>query len=116
MSSPEYEHLHARSVALLSQARQRGVRFWLDEGQLRYSGPSGSLSREEISQLRDFRSQIIALLEAADGSSDPNDYTTPLVPVCAPLAFSQLAHWNVHQLHNLPFRRGTASVDRKSVV
>lgn len=112
MSSPEYEHLHARSVALLSQARQRGVRFWLDEGQLRYSGPSGSLSREEISQLRDFRSQIIALLEAADGSSDPNDYTTPLVPVCAPLAFSQLAHWNVHQLHNLPFRRGTASVTR----
>ena len=95
----------------LSLARAKGIRFWLDNGQLRYSGPRNALNHEEISRLRDLRDQIIALLEIADETATAGiDFASSPRLKRAPLTFSQLAHWNLRELGSRRSRRDTAVV------
>jgi hypothetical protein len=107
----ESRQLRTEEAQALSLARAKGVRFWLDNGQLRYSGPRDALSPDELSRLRSLREGIVALLERADQPVLVEaDTALPPGPPRAPLTYSQLAHWNLHQLGNHSSRRETTAV------
>jgi hypothetical protein len=102
-----------RGVVLLERAREKGVRFWLEEGRLRYKAPKNALTDQELEQLRDSKNQIVALLEedplldaTANGAQRPPDLAR------SPLAFSQLQHWKFYQLDHHPAFRHLLSVQR----
>jgi hypothetical protein len=98
---------------VLLSVRKKGVRLWSKNGQLYYKAPKGALTQEEIERLRLSRGQVVALLgrnvaeEAAELRLGPRQGLDP-----APLAFSQLAHWNLYQLRERPGMRQVASAMR----
>jgi hypothetical protein len=100
-------------AALLASTRAKGARLWSENGRLRCKAPKGALSPDEIEGLRLWKAQIAALLESAAGSAAaglPPDSNSRIAR--APLAFSQLAHWNCYQLRDRPAIRQIASALR----
>lgn len=87
------------AVDVFDIIRNRGIRLWLDSGQLRYQAAQGALTREDIELLRTSKAQIIEYLQAAKLHR-------------APLAFSQRAHWRMYRLDNRPAIRQVASATR----
>ena len=84
---------------LLLIARLKGAVLWSENGQLRYRAPKGALTDEEIEGLRSNRGPIISLLGKT--GAKPGVEPDPLLRR-APLAYSQMAHWNFYQLHERP--------------
>jgi hypothetical protein len=81
----------------LTSLEKRGVRLWLEDGQLRYRASIGTLSTEELSRLRVMKTEIVrelsktsaprtdeARLEGIRAEGKPT-------PVHTPLSFQQ--HW-----------------------
>lgn len=91
--------------------RRRQVQLWLDEGQLRYRAPKGVLTPEDMECLRSARQQIVTLLQADAQPSAPG---CPRLTFDSgvPLAFSQLAHWNLYELSERRAIRQVASATR----
>jgi hypothetical protein len=101
MQRSEYE--------LLSSLSQRGVKVWLDTGQLRFKAPKGVLSQSELNELRALRKEIIELLKGAELASDlPIEPRGPACPI--PLTALQLnwRKWFVEGLGELSKRICTA--------
>lgn len=98
---------------VLGYVRKKGVRFWSENGQLHYKAPKGVLTQEEVERLRVSRGQIIALLERATAAeaAEPRLEPRPRLDR-APLAFSQLAHWHLHELSTRRAIRQIASATR----
>ena len=98
---------------VLGSVRKKGVRLWTENGRVHYKAPRGALNDEEISRLRNSRAQLVALLEGHNGSDTDTGRITPRSHrECAPLAFSQLAHWHFNRLHERPAIRQIASATR----
>lgn len=98
----QIEHTRAKEARdLINYVRQKGVRLWAQEGQLRYSSPKGSLSPDEIDGLRRLKEAILARLKSDDGA---NDTRTGLIP----LTFTQLVGWRALGLPTRPGRRQVA--------
>lgn len=103
-----------RTADVLGSVCKKGVKLWSENGKLHYRAPKGALTQEEIECLRASRGRIVALLE---GTADTQTIAEPrLEPrpqlACAPLAFSQLAHWNLYQLSRRRAIRQIASAMR----
>jgi hypothetical protein len=83
--------------AVLAIARSKGVRFWLEAGQLRYNAPKGSLTADQLAEFRSRRNDIIEfLLQAARPMRPP---LTPMPrPKEIPLSFAQQRIWFQQQL------------------
>jgi Condensation domain/TubC N-terminal docking domain len=102
-----------RIADVLGAVRQKGVRLWAENGQLRFKAPKGALTQQEVERIQLSKEEIIALLEQATalGHAEP-----PLEPradrTSAPLAFSQLAHWHLYQLSERPAFRSVACATR----
>ena len=100
-------------IKVLSNARRKGVRFWSDNGQLRYEAPRGALTHDELQEIRNSKGQIISLLERSTRSTvthtrrDIRRHTGR-----APLSFSQMAYWDAFRLHERPGIRQIASAIR----
>ncbi len=92
---------------IVRQFRSRGIRLWTERGQLRYQAPKGSVSRGHLDTLTAAKEQLIRLLET--DRTLPSRH--PIAPQ-APLAYSQLAHWNRYRLHERPSVRQIASATR----
>lgn len=102
-----------RIADVLGSVRKRGVRLWSENGQLHYKAPKGALTQEEIERLRVSRGQIVALLERATGAETAEPKLEPRPRLDrAPLAFSQLSHWNLFQLSERRAIRAVASATR----
>lgn len=102
-----------RIADVLASVRRKGVRLWSENGRLHYKASKGALTREEIDRLRVSRGQIVALLEAATGAEGAEPRLEPCPRLnCAPLAFSQLARWNLHRLNERRPMRSIASATR----
>lgn len=113
MSSAPSQGSMNKIADVVGSVREKGVRLWSENGQLHYRAPKGVLTDEEIEKLRLFRSQIVALLEMATGvATDERRTQSHLPSVRAPLAFSQLAHWNLYQLSGRRAIRQIASATR----
>lgn len=78
---------------LLSSLYRRGVRIWVENGQLRFQAPKGALLPEELARLRMFKNEIVGFLLDAPLAPD-----IPLEPRAAgypaPLTAIQLRVWN----------------------
>jgi Condensation domain/TubC N-terminal docking domain len=95
------------AVEILQSVRRKGVRVWLKEGQLHIKAPRNVLTQEDSDKLRASGRQIAVFLAKERNLETPaRDLETP-VQLCAPLTFSQLAHWNLYRLGE---RRGTRSL------
>lgn len=113
MTSPE-NHLSSDLISnVLDSVRKKGVRLWFEAGQLRYRAPKGALTSEEIERIRESSRQIVALLARA-ADAEPTVAVSPSSAQIyhAPLAFSQLAHWQQYGLHKRHAVRQIASAVR----
>jgi Condensation domain/TubC N-terminal docking domain len=85
---------------VLGSIREKGVRLWSENGQLRYQAPKGVLTRDELEQLRASRRELIALLERAGATrNDESGLVRRARRDHAPLAFSQVAHLHLYDFH-----------------
>lgn len=61
----------------LADLRQRGVELQLDDGKIRYAGPPGAFTDADRAMIREYRSELVALLSQpkawADAYSDLED-------------------------------------------
>ncbi len=92
------------AVALLAEARRRGIELWADGDRLRYEAPEGVLTAELRKSLSDHREDLLSLLRGARAiplaSRDGN----------LPLSFAQERLWFMRELapsspfYNVPVR------------
>ena len=87
----------SKATDLLTALYDKGVRLWLDNGQIRYRATHGALNSEQVDALRDLKQEVIAALfdkneTAVDGKKDVAQIIT-----LAPLTFRQESLWNAVQ-------------------
>ncbi len=100
---------------LLSHFHSKGVRFWSEQGQLRYRAPKGALTPEDLDALRAARNGLVALLQTGIPRALPSaQRAAELLAKLErfPLSFSQLAHWNLYKLGERPSFRQLACAFR----
>jgi hypothetical protein len=98
---------------VLGSIRNKGVKLWAENGRLHYKAPKGTLTRNEIEQLRASTSQLVALLEnGAAAQSATSEVQSRVRPDRAPLTSSQLEHWHFFRLAERPAIRQVASAMR----
>jgi len=49
--------------SFLSARHSKGVRLWIEDGQLRYRAPKGALAAEELEEIRTRKAELVAYLE-----------------------------------------------------
>lgn len=86
---------------VLASMQDRGIKLWMEKGQLKFRAPVGALDPRELQQLRMRKGEIIAYLERAQTVmvEPPLIARAPSDPV--PLTFTQRWLWNIHR--NLKF-------------
>lgn len=97
---------HEDTLELLKDLRAAGVDLWAEGGRLHYRAPKNSLDQHRFARLRRSHNEILRLIAATAGNGRRH---TGLVPRAArgpaPLAFTQLQHWNLYQLdHRRSYR------------
>jgi hypothetical protein len=91
-SSERLEHV-------LEGIRRKGVTLWFEDGRLRYKAPRGALTEHDKETLGASQARVAALLGTAADLAGSEPLLAPRSRRdCAPLAFSQLAHWNLYRL------------------
>jgi hypothetical protein len=91
---------------VLFRLRRKGVRLWIDGGQLKFEAPPRSLNADEILRLKELKSEIVDFLR------QPSDFMTeprlePRLPSDrVPLTFSQVWLWNKLKWDERPSRAG----------
>ena len=70
---------------------QRGIKLWVENGQLRYHAKKGALTPEELTQLRSMKGEIIKqLTEAASSEAGDLSGHNTVDDIHVPLSFQQL--------------------------
>jgi len=93
---------------LVAALRHRGVQLWAQNGELRYQAPRGSIAPGELARLKAHKNEILQMLEQAQQRELTEPVLEPqLRSGPAPLAYSQVAHWNEQHLGE---RRGVRAV------
>jgi hypothetical protein len=98
---------------MVREFERQGVRLAADKGQLRFKCTKGALARTDLEALRSAKLDIVRYLENAVDEEDSEPTLEPrrlLTP--APLAWSQLAHWQLSRLGERPAIRQIASAVR----
>ena len=98
---------------LLSYIQEKGVKLWLQDGQLHYKAPKNALSQKDIETIRLAKGQIVSLLQ--ERSSDSADGATLQHYRWrnrAPLTYSQMTHWRMYELNHRPSLRQIAAATR----
>lgn len=81
---------------ILTEMREKGVLLWSEDGQLRYQARKGILTADEIAKLRTCKSQLLELLQIADGPGSKSKREAVAQPGRSPLTYSQLARWHTY--------------------
>lgn len=98
---------------LLETICRKGAEIWLENGRVHYKAPKHALDSQDVRDLQASKGQIAAMLQcAAVGGSAGSKVIGAAGARIAPLAFSQLAHWNLHQLGDRRSVRGVATAVR----
>jgi Condensation domain/TubC N-terminal docking domain len=79
----------------LARKRAKGVRLWIEDGQLRYRAPKGGLSPAEMSEIRARKAELIIRLQEVRSAED----LPPLIAQARngqilPFSFGQLRMWS----------------------
>jgi hypothetical protein len=96
---------------VLAAILERGVKFKIEKGRLRYQAPKGALAEQEIAWMRDSRSELLEALGRIGEDATTTDLDCETFEL-APLTFSQLAHWRNFRLFQRPSIRQIASATR----
>lgn len=84
---------------LLLELSQRKVKLWLDGDRLRYKAPKEAFTPELLTQVKEYKADIIAFLQEATNST--NTQLPPILPIerneNSPLSFAQQRLWFLHQ-------------------
>lgn len=91
---------------VLRHVSDKGVRLWVEDGQLRYRALKGALTAEDIRALQQSKNELVATLKRA---ASPSHLPTADPRFVAPLTYSQVAHWNTYRLNERPSVRQIAS-------
>jgi Condensation domain/TubC N-terminal docking domain len=97
-------------VDLLGHLHKKDVNLWSEKGELRFKGPKGALTPDEIERLRSSKEQVLRVLGSIAVMSNLADSCATAGRLeCAPLTACQLNHWNSYQLRERPAIRQIAS-------
>jgi hypothetical protein len=92
----------------LAFLRQKGVKLWIEDGQLRYRAHKGALSNEDLARLRVMKDGIVAeLSEPPGGVSADTARTVPTTADPVPLSFQQ--QWLLKLMEEHPSWKPTLS-------
>lgn len=98
---------------IIARVRRKRIRLWVEEGRLRYHAPNGALTHEDLENLRANERYLVALLDrVATGEAEEPRVVPRVRRDRAPLAFSQLAHWNLYRLNEHRTGRHLAAASR----
>ena len=87
----------------LEELRRKGVKLWVEDGALRFKAPKGALTANDMEFLRVSKARVLPLIELVGDELFPLKLEPrPSTMVRAPLAFSQMAHWNLYRLAERP--------------
>jgi Condensation domain/TubC N-terminal docking domain len=102
-----------RGAQMLEYLRHKGVRFFTENGQLRYKALKGTLTPEDIQGLKSAKDQIVDLLERSS-QAEPHGRDVESQPhfEYVALAFPQLSHWHSYRLNERRAIRQIASATR----
>ena len=75
------------ALSLLNRLRGRGIQLWQEEGKLNYRAPQGTLSSEDIAQLKQAKPQLLALLKE---EQQPQELTIDAAARHQPFPLSQV--------------------------
>ena len=71
MIKPTEADNHTSAVTYLSECRERGIEFFLAEGQLKYRGMRGLLTGNDFERIRALKTQIIEIVRSAGAVRPP---------------------------------------------
>lgn len=93
-------------ASILAYIRSKQISLWIENGQIHYKAPKGSLDPGELNELRRSKAHLLSLLAQR---SLRRASSCRIEMSHAPLSFSQLAHWNVYHLARRPSVRQIAA-------
>ncbi|MBP0624105.1 condensation domain-containing protein [Cupriavidus consociatus] len=76
------------SIDYINRLAARGIQLWAEDGKLRYKAPAEAMTPEVLTELKDGKTVLVALLEQFAGTA--GSY---------PLSYSQKSLWSLHQLN-----------------
>lgn len=85
--------------------QRKGVKLWVENGQLHCRAPKGALTEDETKVLRAKREQIVALYNGTEQRSP----ALCLAEDTAPLTYSQIAYWDRHRISDAGGSRNIAT-------
>lgn len=111
MTSTDIGEATRSAGVLLETFREKGIKLWLEDGDLHYRARKGTLTYDDLQLITSASPQIRAYLR---GAADNPHLSAQLEQGLrhAPLTFSQSAHWHLHRLAECPAMRQLASATR----
>lgn len=111
MTEIEGQHSDSSLAEVMGHIKKKGVILWSRDGQLYYKAPRGALTSNEIERLRVSKVEVLSLLRDQMIPVETATHAKHQLG-CAPLTFSQLAHWHMYGLEDRKSLYQVASVMR----
>jgi hypothetical protein len=97
---------HTPAAAIVAALRAKGVRLWVENGELRYRAPKHTMTNDELLRLQAERQQIVALLDMAEHSSAVPALRPRSYGERVPLTYAQTTLWDSgRRLQRKPIRQ-----------
>lgn len=100
--------------ALLTSLRERGIRLWIENEQLRFQAPAGALLPELRDELRRLREEIIDALRSENAGTEEVPFEPRPADYPIPLTAMQRRRWN-NRLTEKRYRLRTSIVANRIV-
>jgi hypothetical protein len=84
---------------LVREIREKGVTLWVDGDRLYYRAKKGAIQQADLRRIQASKDRIVGLLTSLGSSNTSiSGMTSQRAAIRYPVAFSQLAHWNLYRL------------------
>ena len=89
-------------VSLIQKLGAKGIKLWLDDGQLKFKAPKGTLTAELKSELIENKAEVIQFLASIEANQSSMEIKSSkrIFDDAYPLSFSQQRFWFLDQLQS----------------